>query len=171
MASLASEAQRWLHFARALRNNPTPAEEKLWRLLSRVRPRFTRQLVIGPFVADFACRRTQLIVEVDGSQHGESEHDVHRAAALEADGWHVVRFWNSDVADNLDGVIEAIVAAVLARLPEDRLKADRRRMPRDQHRPFDGPAQASPPALAGGAGGGPFLPFGLRSRPAREAMN
>ena len=80
---MTSEAQRRLRFARALRNNPTPAEEKLWRALSRVRPRFTRQLRLGPFVADFACRRARLIVEVDGSPHAESSTDAVRSAALE----------------------------------------------------------------------------------------
>ncbi len=149
---MASEAQRRLHFARALRNNPTPAEETLWRSLSRVRPRFTRQLRLGPFVADFACRRARLIVEVDGTQHAESATDERRSAALEADGWRVIRFWNSDVADNLDGVVEAIVAAVEVRIPPDEevhfvtSRAGRARMPRGRRQ---GPPPA-PPARAGG---------------------
>ena len=150
---MTSEAQRRLHFARALRNNPTPAEEALWHALSRVRPRFTRQLRLGPFVADFACRRARLIVEADGSQHAESLTDEGRSAALEADGWHVIRFWNSDIADNLDGVVEAIVAAVTARIPgteEVRFIASRAgRERRSQGRRKQGPPPA-PPASAGG---------------------
>jgi very-short-patch-repair endonuclease len=149
---MTSEAQRRLRFARALRNNPTPAEERLWRALSRIRPRFTRQLRLGPFVADFACRRARLIVEADGSHHAESPTDEERSAALEAEGWRVIRFWNSDIADNLDGVVEAIVAAVAARVPpgeEVRFvdsRAGRERRPRGRRQ---GPPPA-PPASAGG---------------------
>ena len=149
---MTSEAQRRLHFARALRNNPTPAEELLWRALSRIRPRFTRQLRLGPFVADFACRRARLIVEADGSQHAESPTDERRSAALEAEGWRVIRFWNSDIADNLDGVVEAIIAAVGGRIPageevgfvDSRAGRERRSRGRRQ-----GPPPA-PPARAGG---------------------
>ena len=150
---MVSEAERRLHFARALRNNPTPAEEKLWRMLSSVRPRFTRQLRLGPFVADFACRRARLIVEVDGSQHAESTRDSQRTMALEAEGWRVLRFWNSEVADNLDGVIEAVVAAVAARLPFGEgiefaaSRAGRERKPRGRRKKRPPPA---PPASAGG---------------------
>jgi very-short-patch-repair endonuclease len=149
---MVAEAQSRLQFARALRNNPTPAEEMLWTLLSRVRPRFTRQLRLGPFVADFACRRARLIVEVDGSQHTESSRDERRTAALAADGWRVLRFWNSDVADNLDGAVEAIVAAVAIRIPFGEAvefvgsRAGRERKPRGRRK---GPPPA-PPASAGG---------------------
>ena len=149
---MTSEAQRRLNFTRALRNNPTSAEERLWRALSRMRPRFTRQLRLGPYVADFACRRARLIVEADGSQHAESPTDEGRSAALEADGWRVIRFWNSDIADNLDGVIEAIVAAVATRIPSGEevrfiaSRAGRERRPRTRKQ---GPPPA-PPARAGG---------------------
>jgi very-short-patch-repair endonuclease len=149
---MTSEAQRRLQFARALRNNPTPAEEALWRTLRQVRPRFTRQLRPGPLVADFACRRARLIVEVDGSQHADSKTDEGRSAALEADGRRVIRFWNSDISGNLDGVVEAIVAAVAARIPPDEevyfatSRAGRERRPRGRKK---GPPPA-PPATAGG---------------------
>lgn len=148
-----TEAQRRLQLVRALRNNPTPAEEKLWRALSRVRPRFTRQLRLGSFVADFACRRARVIIEVDGSQHAESESDVYRTAALEADGWCVIRFWNSEVADNLDGVTEAIMEAIAARLPAREgvefiaSRAGRERKPTGRKAP-----PPAPPARAGGEG-------------------
>jgi len=149
---MTSEAQRRLHFARALRNNPTPAEEALWRALRGVRPRFTRQLRLGPYVADFACRRARLIVEVDGSHHAESPTDEGRSAALEADGWCVIRFWNSDISDALDGVVEAITAAVAARVPPGEevgfiaSRAGRERKPTGRRK---GPPPA-PPARAGG---------------------
>jgi very-short-patch-repair endonuclease len=78
-------------------------------LLSRYRPKFTRQLSIPPYFADLACRRARLIVEIDGSQHLESEADVDRSEFLKAEGWAIVRFWNSEVNDNPDGVAEAIL--------------------------------------------------------------
>ena len=95
--------------ARALRSNATEQERVLWNLLSRYRPKFTRQLSLGPYTADLACRQARLIVEVDGSQHEGSKHDENRTSLLEADGWTVLRFWNSDVNSNPDGVAEAIL--------------------------------------------------------------
>ena len=96
-------------YARDLRTNATKQERILWRLLSRCRPKFTRQLPIGPYIADFACRRAKLVIEIDGSQHIDSRHDEARTAFLEAEGWTVIRFWNSDVGVNPDGVAEAIL--------------------------------------------------------------
>ncbi|MFN3725122.1 MAG: endonuclease domain-containing protein [Allosphingosinicella sp.] len=125
-----------LTFARSLRNNATPEERALWHVLSRIRPRWTRQLPLGPYVADFACRRARVIVELDGSQHVDSKSDERRASALEADGWRVLRFWNGQVHENLDGVIEAIIAAAEQRLPEGEYfeaiphRAERERRPR-----------------------------------------
>jgi very-short-patch-repair endonuclease len=96
--------------ARELRNNPTPQEDALWRLLSRYRPKFTRQLSLKPYVADLACRQAKLIVELDGSQHIDSEYDLERTRDLEAAGWTVLRFWNSQMDDNPDGVAESILS-------------------------------------------------------------
>ena len=107
-----------LTFARNLRNNATSEERALWHALSRIRPRWTRQFPIGPYVADFACQRARLVVELDGSQHVGSRSDERRASALEADGWRVLRFWNGEVHENLDGVVEAIIDAAEPRLPE-----------------------------------------------------
>lgn len=64
--------------ARSLRSNTTPEERKMWELLSRYRPKFTRQLPIGPYIVDFACRQAKLVVEVDGGQHADSERDIIR---------------------------------------------------------------------------------------------
>jgi very-short-patch-repair endonuclease len=64
--------------ARALRNGATPHERKLWGMISRLRPKFTRQLPIGPYFADFACRPAKLIVELDGGHHAEPECVGHR---------------------------------------------------------------------------------------------
>jgi very-short-patch-repair endonuclease len=95
--------------ARVLRNNATDQERTLWHVLSRYRPKFTRQLPVGPYTADLACRQARLIVEVDGTQHDGSRHDERRTRFLEAAGWTVIRFWNSDVNRNPDGVVEAIL--------------------------------------------------------------
>ena len=92
--------------ARALRTHAIAAERTLWRLLSRYRPKFTRQLVVGPFILDLACREARLAVEIDG---GHNHRDAARTAWLEREGWSVVRFWNSDVSQNPTGVAEAIL--------------------------------------------------------------
>ena len=96
--------------ARALRSGATAEERKIWQLLSRYRPKFTRQLPIGPYIADFACRRARLVVEIDGGHHAESERDKLRDEWLRREGWSVFRVWNSDVRENPDGAAEAILA-------------------------------------------------------------
>jgi very-short-patch-repair endonuclease len=93
--------------ARRLRANSTDAERKLWSILRDRRldgHKFVRQLPVGPYVADFACREANLIVEVDGGQHSGSRSDEIRTAELAKYGYRVVRFWNTDVLLNLDGV-------------------------------------------------------------------
>ena len=96
--------------ARALRSNATAEERKIWQLLSRYRPKFTRQLPIGSYVVDFACRQAKLVVEIDGGQHADSEHDRVRDQWLADQGWRVFRVWNSDVRENPIGAAEAILA-------------------------------------------------------------
>ena len=99
--------------ARALRRDATEAERLLWRALSGYRPRFTRQLVIGRYIADFACRKAKLIIELDGSQHLDAlAYDAERSEWLASQGWKVLRFWNGDVVDNIEGVVTVIVAQV-----------------------------------------------------------
>ena len=96
--------------ARSLRKSATPAERRLWQLLSRCRPRFTRQHVVGGYIIDLACREAKLAVEFDGSQHlQQHDYDEERTAFLEGLGWSVIRFWNSQVAENADGVAEEII--------------------------------------------------------------
>lgn len=101
--------------ARALRRDATADERLLWAHLSAMRPRFTRQLVIGGFIADFACRSHKLAIEIDGAQHVDNAHDAERTTTLEAAGWQVLRFWNGDVRGNVEGVMAAIAAAVALR--------------------------------------------------------
>lgn len=103
--------------ARALRNDATRHERKVWALIRYHRPRFTRQLVVGSYTLDFACREVKLAVEIDGSQHLDRvAQDQERTAFLESLGWRVIRFWNSEVTGNPEGVAEAIILEVAATL-------------------------------------------------------
>jgi very-short-patch-repair endonuclease len=92
--------------ARELRNNPTPAERAVWHRISQYRPAFTRQLVVAPFIVDLACRQAKLAVELDGSQHLDAvASDARRTRFLEAQGWCVLRLWNTDMLTNPDGAV------------------------------------------------------------------
>jgi very-short-patch-repair endonuclease len=97
--------------ATALRKRTTEAEQRLWyhlrrRQLSGVR--FRRQVPIGPFIADFACLASSLIVEVDGSQHRDSPKDASRDRYLRWRGFRILRFWDSEVLLETDAVLEVI---------------------------------------------------------------
>jgi very-short-patch-repair endonuclease len=107
--------------ARALREQSTDVERKLWSIL-RGRQlaglKFRRQVPIDRYVADFACAEARLVVELDGGQHADREkEDAARTRAIEACGWKVVRFWNNDVIENLDGVADTILAEIRAAAP------------------------------------------------------
>ncbi len=103
--------------ARSLRNQATAEERLLWVRLRHARPRFTRQLPVGRYILDFACRTAKLAVEIDGSQHLDAiDYDERRTSALIGLGWQVLRVWNSEVRENPDGVAEAIVTAAAIRL-------------------------------------------------------
>ncbi len=103
--------------ARDLRNEATNAEQMLWRQLkgSRLQDlKFSRQMPIAGYFADFVCRSHKLIVELDGSQHVEGQpHDDARTVQLEAAGYRVVRFWNNDLTSNMPGVLETILNAAI----------------------------------------------------------
>jgi very-short-patch-repair endonuclease len=107
-------AKRLTPVARMLRREPTEAEKRLWSRLrgKQLGVQFTRQFPIGPFVADFACRQTKLVIEVDGGQHAENMADVVRTRAIEAYGYTVIRFWNNDVLNNTEGVLIRIAEAI-----------------------------------------------------------
>ena len=101
--------------AQQLRNNATDAERHLWRHLSRRQLngfKFSRQMPVGPFICDFLCRDRKLVIEVDGGQHAGSKRDEVRTAFLEAEGYRVIRFWNNDVLQNLEGVLQVIADAL-----------------------------------------------------------
>jgi very-short-patch-repair endonuclease len=92
-------------FAPRMRKEPTEAERKLWWHLRHRLPltgsHFRRQVQIGPYIADFACHKSKLVIEIDGGQHGsQTSEDQARTARLEAEGYRVLRFWNNDVLRN-----------------------------------------------------------------------
>jgi very-short-patch-repair endonuclease len=93
-----------------LRTFMTEAEHKLWRALrSRgTGAKFRRQVPLGPFVVDFVSFEQKLIIEVDGGQHADSKRDVQRDRYFMDQGYHVLRFWNTDVLKNIDGVLVRI---------------------------------------------------------------
>jgi very-short-patch-repair endonuclease len=101
--------------ARKLRRNQTDAELKLWLHICNRRLdglKFRRQVPIGGFVADFLCEDARLIVEVDGGHHSEqSESDLARTKALQAAGFELLRFWNNEILQNIDGALERILEA------------------------------------------------------------
>jgi very-short-patch-repair endonuclease len=102
--------------ARGLRSTMTDAEERLWMRLRGDQisgHRFRRQVPIGPYVLDFACRKARLAIEVDGGQHATAslEHD-RRTAWLTSRGYRVLRFWNNQVLTEMDAVLESIRTAL-----------------------------------------------------------
>ena len=99
--------------ARELRSNMTDAERRLWTALRRKQiagHRFRRQMPLGPYIVDFFCPALRLIIEVDGGQHTDSPADEQRDLWMESQGFQVVRFWNNDVLQNLEGVIARLAA-------------------------------------------------------------
>ena len=101
--------------ARSLRKAENDAERALWSELKNRQlngARFTRQLPIGPYFADFACRESRLVIELDGSQHVDSEYDGRRDKFMAEEGWSVLRFWNIDALIEREAVIDTIVAAL-----------------------------------------------------------
>ena len=107
--------------AKEMRRAPTPQEEKLWAKLRAKRLhgwKFRHQSPLGPFVPDFCCPAARLIIEVDGGQHTRAEaYDDARTRFLEREGYRVLRFWNHDIDENLDGVLTVICAALAAPRP------------------------------------------------------
>ena len=108
--------------ARSLRQAGNQAEALLWLELKARKlggHRFTRQLSIGPFFADFACRENWLVVEIDGHQHADSSYDRRRDEFMRAQGYSILRVWNHDVLKHRRSVCETILAALDGRLAEN----------------------------------------------------
>ncbi|MCC7190838.1 MAG: endonuclease domain-containing protein [Anaerolineales bacterium] len=104
-----------MNLAGKLRKNPTPAERKLWAHIrdDQLGVNFRRQHAVGNYIPDFVCIQKKLILELDGSQHLEQkDYDDERTKYFETLGYRVVRFWNNEVMDNINGVILAIIHAM-----------------------------------------------------------
>lgn len=103
-----------LEFARQLRREQTDAERLLWSLLRDRRLaglKFRRQHPVEPYIVDFYCHAARLAIELDGGQHNEPDErakDSKRSAFLEKRGIRILRFWNNDVLQNTEGVLQAI---------------------------------------------------------------
>jgi very-short-patch-repair endonuclease len=106
--------------AKSLRHDMTDDERKLWYALRAHRLNglgFRRQVPIGTFIVDFVCHDRQLIVEVDGGQHADSQHDIERDRWLTSNGYRILRFWNSEVLKNRAGVLQVILDAAREATP------------------------------------------------------
>ncbi|MBI5752802.1 MAG: endonuclease domain-containing protein [Hydrogenophilales bacterium] len=107
---------RLLENAKNLRSSQTDAEQRLWYHLRAHRfmdMKFKRQKPMGRYIVDFVCVEHRLIIELDGGQHAdEVSYDQQRDAWLRSQGYTVLRFWNNDVMQQLDGVLEQIRLAL-----------------------------------------------------------
>ncbi len=96
--------------ARNLRNNMTKQEKKIWSIIRNRQFygfRFLRQCIIGNYIVDFLCKVKKIIVEIDGGQHNENKnisYDNERTKYFESKGYKVIRFWNNEIDNDIDGV-------------------------------------------------------------------
>ena len=143
--------------AHRLRSNTTVAEAKLWRQLRQFETRgthFRRQVPIGVYVVDFACMAARVVIEVDGSQHGETPgllRDAERTRWLEGQGYRVLRFWNNEISQNLAGVLDGIHAALYGSRDAEPRVLTHSRQPRVHPTPARVP-RADPPPPGEGEG-------------------
>lgn len=127
--------------AKKLRANTTPHERTLWRALKELPMsgrHFRRQAPIGPYVVDFFCPAAHLIIELDGGHHNEDEtaqKDRARQLWLEREGYRVIRFWNSDINSNLEGVLEQIYIELYGSRDAEARHLKHRRHPRQRRTP------------------------------------
>lgn len=107
-------------FAKTLRQQMTDAEQRLWRHLRAHRTsgeKFRRQQPLGPYVVDFVHFGKRLVVEADGGQHNEASSDASRDAWLTEQGFRVLRFWNNEILQNTEAVLETILSALIETPP------------------------------------------------------
>ena len=107
--------------ARQLRASQTDAERLLWLRLRDRRlngAKFRRQVPLGPYIVDFVCMESKLVVELDGGQHGEQvSYDAARTEFLKTQGFRVLRFWNNELLENEQGVLTTIVNELTGSTP------------------------------------------------------
>jgi very-short-patch-repair endonuclease len=105
-----------MHRAGELRKELTPAEKKLWAYLRGDKlngVNFRRQHALGNYIVDFVSIKKRLVIELDGSQHLEqTKYDIERTRYFESLGYKVVRFWNNQVENDINGVFRAIEIAL-----------------------------------------------------------
>jgi very-short-patch-repair endonuclease len=110
---------RLKQFARNLRNNPTAVERLLWKRLKSSQLegiKFRRQHAIGDFIVDFVSFEKKVVIELDGGQHAKTiEKDKLRDECLTLNGYKVLRFWDNEVIENMEGVLEVIRTTCLNR--------------------------------------------------------
>ncbi|GAB5489488.1 MAG: hypothetical protein Pars2KO_30580 [Parasphingorhabdus sp.] len=107
-------SSKTLKNAKQLRRNLTPQERTLWTKLQNRQlggAKFRKQQPIGPYIVDFVCQEHKLIIEADGSQHADNPKDAQRDKWLQDRDYTVLRFWNNDIRENLDGVLFTILDA------------------------------------------------------------
>jgi very-short-patch-repair endonuclease len=100
-------------FARRMRREPTDAEARMWRLLrdrQLAHFKFRRQVPFQNFILDFVCFDKRVVIEIDGGQHASSRRDDARDAALAAQGFRTLRYWNNDVLQTPVAILEDILA-------------------------------------------------------------
>ncbi len=101
--------------ARYLRKNLTEQERKLWNIIRNKQfygYKFLRQYPIEPYIVDFVCREKKIIIEIDGGQHNEPEgieYDKKRSLFLSSRGFKVIRFWNNEIDNNIEGVYQILL--------------------------------------------------------------
>jgi very-short-patch-repair endonuclease len=108
------------------------AEYALWAELRGRRMnghKFVRQFPIGKYFADFACREYNLVIELDGSQHADSDYDEKRNQFMNEQGWSVLRFWNADIFRVRTALLDTIVAVLEGRLTGAIVSLDLRYFP------------------------------------------
>ena len=111
-------AKHLRQFAKNMRHEPPDAEAAMWRLLRDRRLsayKFRRQVPIENYILDFVCFDKQLVIEIDGSQHAESQRDAARDTVLSAEGFAIARYWNNDVLQQPTSVLEDILAKLAGR--------------------------------------------------------
>lgn len=103
------EQPNLLSLAKKMRHNPTEAENKMWQILrnNQLGYKIRRQHQIGQYIVDFICLEKKLIIECDGGQHNETV-DKERTLFLENEGFRVIRFWNNEILNNIEGCWEII---------------------------------------------------------------
>ena len=108
--------------AREMRKEPTEEENKLWYLyLKKIRPRFTRQKIIGSYIVDFYCPKLKIVIEIDGVQHyleENIEYEKRREAYLQSKGYKLLRFYNSDINKELKNTETTIYYSCIERAKE-----------------------------------------------------